>query len=474
MELDMNWAAEELSGINLGDKRLNNRSVKILDALGGNPINSIPASCNGYHETKAAYRFFDNANVAPDKILEPHKSSTYQRIEECNVVLCVQDTTELDFSGQKENSGIGFLNHDARRGLYLHPTLAMTPEKVCLGVIDVETHRRDKLHKHMTAEEKKAFKKLPIEEKESYRWLQSYLSACDVARQFPEKTVVSVGDRECDMYEFFLMAEYQKKNNTTSADWLIRVQHDRMTAKTEETNGELINKRLSILAAQAPILGNIEFTLPSRDGKEERKVVQSVQVVAEKILPPDRLKMAAKPIMVTAILTKEINAPEGEDPIEWMLLTSIEVNDGQLASEIIKWYLARWEIEVYFKILKSGCHIEELQLETEERMDVCLALYMIVAWRILYCTMLGRTCPDLPCDLVFHDHEWKSVYEIFHKTKAPEQPISLNEMILLIGSLGGHLNRKSDAFPGPKKMWVGMQKMRHFAIAREVLVNIYG
>ena len=474
MELDMNWAAEELAGINLGDKRLNNRSIKILDALGGNPINSIPASCNGYHETKAAYRFFDNENVTPGKILEPHKASTYKRIEEFNVILCIQDTTELDFSGQKENSGIGFLNHDARRGLYLHPTLAVTPEKVCLGVIDIETYRRDKLHKHMTEEEKKISKKLPIKGKESYRWLKSYLAACDVAKKFPEKTVVSVGDRECDMYEFFLVAEDQKKNNTAAADWLIRAQHDRTTEEKEDINGELIKKRLRELAAQEPILGTIEFTLPSRDGKAERKVVQSVQVVTKKILPPDRLKMDVEPMMVTAILTKEINTPEGEEPIEWMLLTSIEVDNGQLASEIIKWYLARWEIEVYFKILKSGCHIEELQLETEERMDVCLSLYMIVAWRILYFTMLGRTCPDLPCNLVFHEHEWKSVYEIFHKIKAPEQPVSLNEMILLIGSLGGHLNRRSDAFPGPKKMWIGMQKMRHFSIAREVLVDIYG
>lgn len=474
MELDMSWAAEELSGINLGDKRLNSRSVKILDALGGDPINSIPASCNGYHETKAAYRFFDNPNVTPEKILEPHKAATFQRIAASDVVLCVQDTTELDFSGQKENIGMGVLNHDVRRGLYLHPTLAITPERLCLGVIDVVSYRRDQLQKHLTKEEKKAAKKLPIEEKESYRWLQSYLSACDVAKEFPEKTVVSVGDRECDIYELFILSEEQRKNKEGYADWLIRSQHDRATEKTEESDGELIDKRLRTLAAQAPILGEIEFMLPTRDGKEARKVVQTVQVVTEKILPPDSLKTDADPIIATAILTKEINPPEGEDPIEWMLLTSIEINDDQKASEIIKWYLARWEIEVYFKILKSGCHIEKLQLETEARMDACLALYMIISWRILYSTMLGRTCPDLPCDIVFHEHEWKSVYEVFHKTKAPEQPIPLNRIIILIGSLGGHLNRKSDGFPGPKKMWIGMQKMRNFSIARETLINIYG
>src|SRR3990167_7358888 len=154
MELHMSWASDELFNIDLGDERLNKRSVKILDALGGNPVNSIPAACNGYHETKAAYRFFDNAGVTPKKILKPHIDATLKRIAEEKIVLCVQDTTELDFSGQK-------VNH------------------------------------HLTAEEKKLDKKLPIEEKESYRWLLSYQAACNIAEKFPDKTIVSVGDREC-------------------------------------------------------------------------------------------------------------------------------------------------------------------------------------------------------------------------------------------------------------------------------------
>jgi hypothetical protein len=471
----MSWAAEELSGINLGDKRLDKRSITILDALGGNPINSIPAACNGYHETKAAYRFFDNANVTPEKVLMPHKAATLKRIEEQKVVLCVQDTTELDFSGQKENVGMGVLNHNARRGLYLHPTLAITPDRLCLGIISSETHRRNKLHKHFTEAEKKAAKNLPIEEKESYRWLTSYLSACEVAQAFPEKTIVSVGDRECDSYEFFIAASERQKNGIPAANWLIRLQHDRATKKTKETEtGKLINQRLREIASQSAILGHINFTLPARAGKPERTVIQTVQVVNENILPPKALNTDVESIPVTAILTKEIDPPEGEDPIEWMLLTNVDVKDNLKAIEIIKWYLARWEIEIYFKILKSGCHIEELQLETEARIDACLAMYMIVAWRILYFTMLGRACPDVPCDVVFHESEWKSVYEIHNKKKAPEQPIALNEMIILIGCLGGHLNRKSDGFPGPKKMWIGMQKMRNFTVAREALLDIYG
>lgn len=470
----MSWATDELSGIHLGDQRLNKRSIKILDALGGDPGNSIPAACNGYHETKAAYRFFDNEHVSAEKILAPHKASTLKRMKEENTILCLQDTTEFDFSGQKENGGLGFLNHDARRGLYLHPTLAVTPERVCLGVIHSHMNRRENLQKHLTEEEKKAARNLPIEEKESYRWLASYFAACEVAQQFPEKRVVSIGDRECDIYEFFIAA-YKKQQTDTAADWLIRLQHDRVTEKTKSKEGDkLLNKRLREVAFNAPILGYIEFTLPDRGGKEAREVIQTVQVVSENILPPNTLTTDIKSIPVTGILTREIDPPEGEDPIEWMLLTNITIEDNQQALDIIKWYLARWEIEIYFKILKSGCQVEELQLETEGRMDTCLVMYMIVAWRILYVTKLGRRCPDMPCDVVFHEHEWKSVYEVSHKTKAPEKPITLNEMIILIGSLGGHLNRKSDGFPGPKKMWIGMQKMKNFATSREALIEIYG
>ena len=207
--------------------------------------------------------------------------------------------------------------------------------------------------------------------------------------------------------EFFIAAENRQKNGP-AAHWLIRLQHDRLTEQTKENaDGELIHKKLREIVSQSPILGQIEFMLRARDGKQERQVTQTVQVIREKILPPDTLKTDIQSINVTAILTKEINTPDGEEPIEWMLLTSVEIKDDNQAFEIIKWYLARWEIEIYFKILKSGCHIEELQLETEARMDACLAMYMIVAWRILYFTMLGRVCPDVSCDIVFQEHEWK-------------------------------------------------------------------
>jgi len=471
-EVSVSWVNNELNGIDLGDKRLNKRSVKILESLGGSPSESIPSACNGFHETKAAYRFFDNKGVTDTTILMPHKEATLRRLANEKVVLCLQDTTELDLSGQKANGGLGYLNHDARRGLYLHPTLAVTPNRICLGAIHIHTWKRDKLKKHKTAEELKAEHPVPIEDKESYRWIESYAAACDVAAQFPEKTIVSVGDRECDMYEFFLEAEKRKKRGEASAEWLIRSRHQRMLDSDMDQEGS--DECLREAAHKAPIVGHIEFTLQSRNKKPARKIKQTVQVIRRKIRPPSSLDTTTEPIEVTAILTKEVNAPKGEAPVEWLLLTSIELTEDKMASEIIQWYLARWEIEVYFKILKSGCKIEKLQLETKERMTACLAIYMIVAWRILYVTMMGRQGPDLPCSVVFHEYEWRAAYEVSTKKKSPEMPITLNDMLKLVASLGGHLNRKGDGQPGAKKMWIGMQRLRDFSIAWEATRGIYG
>ena len=193
-------------------------------------------------------------------------------------------------------------------------------------------------------EEKRADKKLPIEDRENYRWLKSYNAASDLASRFPDKTIVSIGDRECDFYEFFAAAE-NKKDGGHFAHWLIRLKHDRLAIQTEKNGDEEIKEDLRELAVKSPILGHVEFILRARDGKKERKIKQTVQVVRTRIIAPPTLKTETKSLEITAIVTKEINTPAGEEPIEWVLLTSIDVNDNNQAFEIIKWYLARWEKE---------------------------------------------------------------------------------------------------------------------------------
>jgi Transposase Tn5 dimerisation domain len=176
-------------------------------------------------------------------------------------------------------------------------------------------------------------------------------------------------------------------------------------------------------------------------------------------------------VSTTAIFLTESRLPAGEAPVEWLLLSSQPVTTLADAVEIVKWYLCRWEVEVYFRIYKSGCRVERLQLEISEHLEPALALYMIIAWRIQSIVMLGRAYPDLPCDVVFDDLEWRTAFVIRHH-RPPTTPPSLADMITIIASFGGYLARKSDPPPGPKAIWIGLQRLRDFVVARTAFDQI--
>ena len=147
------------------------------------------------------------------------------------------------------------------------------------------------------------------------------------------------------------------------------------------------------------------------------------------------------------------------------MLTNLPVTTGDQVLEKLQWYLCRWQIEIFFRILKSGCKVEKLQLECTERLRPALAMYMIVAWRVLYLTYLGRECPDLPCELVFDTKEWQAIHLVSTQTRAPEQVPSLNTILRMIAGMGGFLVRKSDGEPGPQTIWIGLQRTRDFVLA---------
>lgn len=166
---------------------------------------------------------------------------------------------------------------------------------------------------------------------------------------------------------------------------------------------------------------------------------------------------------VTAVLAREQDPPAGVKAIQWLLLTTRSATIFAEAEQVLDLYLCRWQIEIYFRILKSGCTIEKLQLETRERLEPALAVYMIIAWRVLFVTMLGRQYPNLPCDVVFATEEWQAVYIVTKRTVAPKKPPSLSAMVAMIAEWGGYTNRKSDGAPGPKTIWIGLQRAKDFA-----------
>jgi hypothetical protein len=442
--------SNELKNIDFGDKRLNRRTRRLLEDLGNNPGVSIPVACNGWGETKAAYRLFDNDKVDGQKILEPHYACSMERMREHPIVLCIQDTTELDYTGKNDIEGLGPLNYESRRGLYLHPTLAVTPSQLCLGVLDAWKFTREP----GSLGQNRPYWYDPIEKKESLRWLEGYRQTCDYQQAIPETRLVYVADREGDIYEIFFEQQIVSQKGKSAADWLIRSRFDRNT-----TDG----KKLWKSTQQSEVIDQVEFDLPAAKGRKARQIIQSLRAVRIKLNPPFRRGKKLDSVEVTALLASEDNPPEGEEPVEWLLLSNVPVETSEQAVDMLQWYLARWQIEIFFRILKSGCKVEELQLEKVEKIEAALSFYMIIAWRILFLTTLGRVCPELPCDAVFDGEEWKAAYIVSKRKPPPDHPPRLNEMIRTIASFGGFLGRKSDGDPGPKSIWIGLQRVRDFA-----------
>lgn len=494
-----NWVNEEIKTADLGDKRLTTRLGNILEMLNRKPSKSIPATSTGWSETKAAYRFFDNELVTAEKILQPHLDATIERIRKEPIVLLPQDTTELNYTGMPKTQGLGKLNSEAQLGMLLHPTIAITPERLCLGVVEAQFLIRSELHRErkynyllpiiaysifgtpnttvlswslLLSKKLKVPRpeSLPIEEKETIKWLNSYRIAQKLAEQLPETLFVNIGDREGDVYELFVETLDINSGKEHRAEFIMRGSKDRLLKK-EGTNKEKnkIKKKLQKSVAEAPIVGTIEFDIPATKNRKSRHVLQEVRASSFALKPAKRIGSKLPGVTINVVFAKEINTPPGEDSIEWFLLTSLPIDTAEKAIQVITWYLCRWQIEIFFKILKSGCGIEKLQLQTIDRLKPSLALYMIIGWRILAMTMLGRSCPDLPCTAIFDEEEWRAVYVVVYRRPPPNVPPTLNEMIRMVAGLGGFLNRKRDDDPGVKTIWIGLQRVKDFVVAMEAL-----
>lgn len=448
------WASAELLGADFGDRRLNARAEQLLEQLGAKPSLSIPAACGGWAETQGAYRFLANEKVSWEKILEPHGEATRQRLRAHPVVLAIQDTTELDFGGKKDIAGLGPLSYAAQRGMYVHPTLLVTPERVSLGVWDAWMWARDADH-HGRSQERRHW---PIEAKESMRWVEGYERVNELAATEPDTQLIYIADRESDIYEVFEATDRAAAQGR-HAEFLIRAVHDRVLLDEQA--------KLKAHLAAASALGTVTFHLPRAPGRPERLVTQTLRATRVTLKAPRRTGQPLAPVTVTAVLAEEQHPPAGTEPLRWLLLTSLAVETREQVLEVINYYLARWEIELFFRVLKGGCQVEALQLEALSRLEPALALYMIVAWRVLYLMRLGRQCPELPCDAVFEDAEWRAVYLVTQHRQPPTQPPPLADLLAMVARLGGHLGRKGDGPPGAKTLWIGLQRIRDFVLVLE-------
>jgi hypothetical protein len=364
-------------------------------------------------------------------------------------VFVVQDTSEADFTGRDPIPGAGFLEGEHSQGFYLHPLIALSEERLCLGSLWVKIWARPEYGIKKTRVSR------PIEEKESFRWLQGYWEACKVARQLPGTQVISISDAEGDTYAHLAARDLEEEPRS---DYIIRACQDR---RTDSFTENLWSKALS-----SPKLGEIEVSVSKHDKTPARTAQLTVQAGEVTLWPPERGPEEQQlPVTIRFVLAREPHPPKGVEPIEWLLLTTLPVTDFEGALKVLKYYTCRWEIEIFFRVLKTGCQIERLQLANAERLRPAFALYMIVTWRILYLTMLGRSDPDLPCDIVLDESEWKSVWVVTQKKALPKKPPGLQLLVRLIATLGGFKGRKSDGEPGPKVMWEGLGRVHDLSLA---------
>ena len=437
------WAEQEFGGAVLGDERLERRLLTLARDFYARPQASMPVACQSRSKTKAAYRFFDHPETQMDVLLKPHCEATQQRIAAEKVVLAVQDTTSLNYSPHPATENLGPIasQKEGIIGLLVHSTMSFNLEGTPLGLLDVQCWARDAA----AFGKKHERKRRPIEEKESSKWLTSFRQVAEVQRRCPGTRLVSVGDRESDIYELF----HEALKDPQGPWLLIRAEYDRRLAEGQQ--------QLVRWVEQQPVAGIQEIQVP-RHGKQAARVARLEVRFARVSLQPPKSKKSLGALTLWAVKSQEVEAPPGIAPLRWMLLTTCPVESFEAACEKLHWYTLRWGIEVFHRTLKSGCQIEQRQLGAADRIEACLAIDLVVAWRIFHLAKLGREIPDVPCTVYFEDAQWKAlVAYITRNPVPPAQPPSLREAMRMVATIGGFLGRKSDGEPGTKSLWLGLQ-----------------
>ena len=440
-----NWAEQEFGAARLYDQRLKQRLYQIGQDFYADPQANIPQACGSKAKTMGAYRFFANPKVTMDVVLDAHTQASIDRIKEHKVVLAPQDTTTLNYSTHPMTQDLGPINStsDTLVGLLLHDTLAFTEDGIPLGVLDAQCWARDPKDRG----KKYRRKTLPIEQKESIKWLRSYQRVAQVQKLCPDTMLVSTGDRESDIYELFQMAT----KDPCGPKLLVRADKNR--------NRKVDDQLLWDFMCAQPVSGTLKLHVPRSGSRKARDTRIDIRFAKIELPPPQRLS-SHPPITLWAVYAFEAQRQDVATPIEWMLLTTVETNSFEDAKKRVQWYSGRWGIEVYHRTLKSGCRIKDRQLQAADRLETCLGIDMVVAWRIYHMTMLGRQVPDCACTAVFEQFEWKALCCYVNQTSvAPDKPPTMKEAIFMLGKIGGHLGRKSDGYPGPQVLWRGLCKL---------------
>jgi hypothetical protein len=439
------WAAQELATADLGDARLTKRLVRIVADKLANPTASIPQASGSWAATKASYRFLASEHLAADSIRAAHLDATRSRIQHHTTVLVLQDTTELLYSSHPHTTGLGDLDHAGSKGLKVHSALAATIDGLPLGLVQQAVWARDAAPK---AKGRKA-RKRPQAERESQRWLTTLAEAQQAIKAATRLIVVA--DREADIYPLFIAPREERTN------LVIRATHNR---------GLVGGSKLHDAVESVTWQGSRTLTIPGNGSRVARTATVQIGWTSVDLMPPQdypRPATAPRPTL-QLVVVEEREPAAGVKPLRWLLWTTLPVTSWNEALVVVQIYEKRWLIERYHYVLKSGCGIEQLQLETAERLERALAVCCLVAWRLLWLTYQARQTPEVACSEVFARHEWEAlVCTVQGRVVVPAEPPSLREAVRMVAQLGGFLARKGDGEPGVKTLWRGLIRLDDIA-----------
>jgi hypothetical protein len=397
--------------------------VKVVGDQAAQPQASYAQAAGGQrHELKGYYRLLNNPRPELDleSLLQTHRAQTLRRMAQESTVLLVQDTTDLNYSTRGGCAGLGQIGTNQTgaksRGLRLHSSLALSPEGLPLGITQLQGYAPQSA--------KGKNKDRPIEEKDSYRWLKGFDEAMRLAGQLPNTRIISVSDREADMFELF---DFRRRQAGRKAELLVRAKTDRCL---EGTDQKLFQELALCPLAQTvsiPVPRQREHvskpSTPGRPALQTRTAQVEVRFKAVTLSSPNTAQTRnLEPLKLWAIYLVEKNAPPGAAALEWLLLTTLEVRSPKQALRCIRWYCRRWRIEEWHRVLKSGCKVLEHQHHSAQVLLRAIAIDAVIAWRIMLLALLGREVPELPRDVLFNPIECE-VLELLTEKKRPKQSL---------------------------------------------------
>lgn len=434
------WAECTFGSSQLKDVRRTRRAVQVAEQMAANASASLPAQMQGWKEVIALYRLLDEEDVTFEALMQPHWRNTREQIDQRPVVLLVQDTTEIDLSHRHQVSGLGQVGNERGRGFYLQTMLAVLPlTGEVLGCALQEPFVRTPA---------------PVKERRSQRRFRQeretdvWMRLVKQIGSFPASTtIVHVGDRGADMFDFFHTCQ------ATDTHFLVRAAQNRRTTGKDQEIGYLLDQ-----VRTWPGQDDRSFEVPASHGRQARTTRLQLSFGPMTLLPPRNEPRASKlPFSLWVIRLWEEEPPPGEEPLEWIVLTSLPTSTLAEAWERADWYSHRWVVEDYHQCLKTGCRLEQRQLQTVERFFRLLGLLSPVAVRLVQLRDLARSSPDRPAREVV---EADLLTVVAAQAGRDPSTMTTEGFWREVARLGGYLARRRDGPPGWKTLWAGWLRVQ--------------